>query len=730
MQVDYKYFEPLEVKLNYMSAEDVDKCRQAFAIAYEGHEGQFRSSGEKYITHPVAVAGILADLCLDVEAIQAALLHDTIEDTKFQRPQLEQLFGKVVTNIVDGVSKLDKLKFRTRQEAEVANFRKMILAMTKDVRVVLIKLADRTHNMRTLGSLRPDKQRRIAQETIDIYSALAYRLGIMHIKKELDNLSFRALHPVRYRLLKQAAEGASNLRKKQIQQVDQAINQALYKHGIKATAVAERIPLYNIYKKMRAHKQKFNSILDIYRFVIVTQTQDECYRALGIVHSLFKPVPGTFKDFIALPKTNGYQTLVTELVNEHGDPVEVFIRTEAMDEVADLGIASTLTYTPNTKNQIGQTEVQKWLDSLAELQHVSVNSIEFNNSVKEEIFPEDIYIFTPRGRIITLPQNSTALDFAYYIHTNVGEHAVRAIVDGQEVELNHLLKTGQTVEIVTDPQAYPSEKSLLAVNSARAKARLRQALKDREMDKYIANGRKALEDLYGGTKVESLDPQAIKLALEFLNLNSLNDLYAEICLGNIISPVAKAIIDSYLDHSQDSDNILQELQAGTLYSDLTFKDLLAVNHQVEIAEHAYITPNDEIILTSNYGHGLLVHHSSTPYVKQQRLTPYQHCRIKWGMEEYANSVVQLQLQIDVSQVAVPETISEQVGQLINQRNSQLLRAITGVNQHANIAYIKLECLVSCAAQIDELIAYLREQNLAIIDWHRIYELNHVSRNSR
>ncbi|RIY32080.1 hypothetical protein CJP74_05605 [Psittacicella melopsittaci] len=728
MQIDYQYFEPLLVKLNYMSQEDIEKCRAAYAIAYEGHDGQFRSSGEPYITHPVAVAGILADLSLDVPAIQAALLHDTIEDTKFQRPELLELFGPVVTDIVDGVSKLDKLKFRTRKEAEVANFRKMILAMTKDVRVVLIKLADRTHNMRTLGALRPDKQRRIAQETIDIYSALAYRLGIMHIKRELDSLSFRALHPVRYRLLKEAAAKASNLRKKQILNVQNAIENALKEHGIKADVQTERIPLYNIYKKMLHKKQKFNSILDIYRFIIVTKTQDECYRSLGIVHGLYKPVPGTFQDFIALPKTNGYQTLVTELINELGDPVEVFIRTESMDEVADLGIAQTLMYTPNNLNTIGQEQVQKWLESLAELQHSSVNSIEFNNSVKEEIFPEDIFIFTPRGKIITLPQKSTVLDFAYYIHSNVGIHAVSGLVDGKEAPLDQILKTGQTVEIVTSDDAYPTEYSLTLVNSARAKARMRQALKDREMDKYIANGNKALEDLYQGQSIASLDSKALQHALDFFNLKSLNDLYAEICIGNIISPVAKAVIDSYLNADQDSDNILEQLQNGTLMSDLTYADLLAVNHQVSIDPNSYITPDDPIVLTTNFGNGLLVHHKDCNFIRQRNLTPYQHCLIKWGVDAVPNSRVQIQLHLETKDTDGDKFV-EQVVELINSYDKPVLRAVTGVNHHEHTTYLKLELHVANAQEIKEFVAFLesKPELIKIYRWDRGYTQGHFER---
>ncbi|RIY31068.1 hypothetical protein CKF54_07830 [Psittacicella hinzii] len=725
MKIDYQYFEPLLVKLNYMSEEDVAKCRRAYEIAYEGHDGQFRSSGEPYITHPVAVAGILADLCLDVSAIQAAILHDTIEDTKFQRPELLEIFGPVVTDIVDGVSKLDKLKFRTRKEAEVANFRKMILAMTKDVRVVLIKLADRTHNMRTLGSLRPDKQRRIAQETIDIYSALAYRLGIMHIKRELDNLSFKALYPKRYSLLKAAADKASNLRKKQIQHVQSAIEDALHAHGIKADVQTERVPLYNIYKRMQQKKQKFNSILDIYRFILVTSTQDECYRALGIVHIIFKPIPGTFQDFIALPKTNGYQTLVTELRNEVGDTVEVFIRTEAMDEVADLGIAQALMYTPNNKNTIGQQQVQKWLESLAELQHSTVNSIEFNNSVKDEIFPEDIFIFTPRGKIITLPQKSTVLDFAYYIHTNVGIHAVSGIVDGQEAPLNRILKTGQTVEVVTDEKAYPTELSLTLVNSARARARMRLALKEREMDKYIANGRKALEDLYRG---QAIDEQAMLRALDFFNLKSCDDLYAEICLGNIISPVAKAVIDSYLDPSQDSNDILERLQNGTLVSEMTYASLLAVNHQISIDQESYVTPNDEIVLTTNFGNGLLVHHRNSAFVRSKNLTPYQYVLINWGLDSLPNSQVQVQLQLE-TKGNDPERFVERVVELMQNSPTSCLRAVLGVNHHENFTYLKVELNVSNSQDIDNFIAYLENEKelISLAHWSRVYAQGHIER---
>ena len=472
-------FEPLErIIQGYLPAEKIELVRRAFVIARDAHEGQTRSSGEPYITHPVAVACIIAEMKLDHEAVMAALLHDVIEDTPYTEEQLANEFGSSVADIVQGVSKLDKLKFRTRQEAQVENFRKMILAMTKDSRVVLIKLADRTHNMRTLGSLRPDKRRRIAKETLEIYSPLAHRLGIEHIKNELENLCLQAIYPHRYNILKTGIEMARSSRQDLIAKITHEIENRLAEVGIPARVYGREKHLYALYQKMLRKEQHFHSILDIYAFRIVVDTVDNCYRVLGQMHALYKPRPYQVKDYIAVPKTNGYQSLQTSMIGHKGVPIEVHIRTEEMDQMAELGVAAFWQYSEDKSHSTSvQQRAQRWLQSIVELQQSAGNTEEFIESVKSDLFSNDIYVFTPKGRIVELPARATALDFAYAVHSDIGDCCVGAIVDHAPYPISQPLQSGQTVEILTEPGKHPHPSWLKFVVSSKAKAKIRQALK-------------------------------------------------------------------------------------------------------------------------------------------------------------------------------------------------------------------------------------------------------------
>lgn len=705
MEIQYSYFDPLlTIIRSYMDQEDVDRVRQAYAIAYEGHDGQTRSSGEPYITHPVAVACILAEMGLDVETVQAAVLHDVIEDTKYTRQDLIELFGEQVTHIVDGVSKLDKLKFRTRQEAEVANFRKMILAMTKDVRVVMIKLADRTHNMLTIGALRPDKQRRIARETLDIYSALASRLGITNIKNTLDNNAFKALYPMRYAVLKNGMENALYNYSNKIENTITHIKERLEEWKIPTCDVSSQpMPILKIYQKLRDKQIKFRSIYDVCQVVIIANSIDDCYRVIGCLHSLYKPVPQSFKDFIALPKLNGFQSLVTSLINNEGEILEVLVRTPEMEDVAKRGIATTLFYNKGENPRERQDRIQQWLDSLAELQHASVNSMEFNNSVKSEIFPEDIYVFTPRGKIIALPPRSTALDFAYHIHTGVGQTAVSATVDGEQVGLDFTLKNGQTVDIQTSSEITANENQLGYLISSRARARLRQILKDLKLEAYIQRGRSYMESLYGHP-VEELDAQAVEKALEFFNLKSLNDLFAEICFGNIISPVVKAVLDSYMSGNNSSDNILADLQKGTLVSDLTYADYKRIGYNIDISTNSYIAPHDPITLVGNLGKGLIVYHSESSELAALRLTPYQKIRINWGIEELPGALLLSRLSFNINQAR--EDLVNRVSSACNVYRSNTFRSMVNAYERDKQYHLVIELKLHSVADYNNLMTFL------------------------
>ncbi|HAD40863.1 MAG: RelA/SpoT family protein, partial [Plesiomonas shigelloides] len=395
-------FESLyQVAQRYLPEDQIDRLRQAFIVARDAHEGQTRSSGEPYITHPVAVACILGEMHLDHETLMAALLHDVIEDTDITHQDLQERFGKSVAELVEGVSKLDKLKFRDKKEAQAENFRKMIMAMVQDIRVILIKLADRTHNMRTLGSLRPDKRRRIARETLEIYSPLAHRLGIHHLKTELEELGFEALYPNRFRVLKEVVKAARGNRKEMIQKILSEIDGRLREVGISAKVSGREKHLYSIYNKMRLKEQRFHSIMDIYAFRVIVKDVDSCYRVLGQMHSLYKPRPGRVKDYIAIPKANGYQSLHTSMIGPHGVPVEVQIRTDYMDQMAEMGVAAHWAYKQQGESvSTAQIRAQRWMQSLLELQQSAGNSFEFIESVKSDLFPDEIYVFTPEGRIV------------------------------------------------------------------------------------------------------------------------------------------------------------------------------------------------------------------------------------------------------------------------------------------------------------------------------------------
>ena len=607
----------------YLPPEQVELVKRAFVVARDAHEGQSRSSGEPYITHPVAVASIIAEMRLDHEAVMAALLHDVIEDTPYTEEQLKDEFGASVAEIVEGVSKLDKLKFRTRQEAEVANFRKMILAMTKDIRVVLIKLADRTHNMRTLSALRPDKRRRIAKETLEIYAPLAHRLGIEHIKNELEDLGFEAMHPQRYAVLQKVVQIARGNRKDMIERISAEIKGRLEDVGIQARVFGREKHLYAIYQKMRLKDQQFHSIMDIYAFRTVVNNVDTCYRVLGQMHSLYKPRPGRVKDYIAVPKANGYQSLHTSMIGPHGVPVEVQIRTEEMDQMAEMGVAAHWAYKQGGKNDStpAQIRAQRWLQSLVELQQSAGNSFEFIESVKSEFFPKEIYVFTPKGRMVELPKGATPVDFAYAVHTDVGKNCVAANVDRKPYPLSQALESGQTIDILTSPNARPNVAWLNFVVTAKARSSIRHALKDLRRDEAIESGRRQLAHALSPVKLEDLNLEYTQNVLADLKLASLNDLFMEIGLGNQMSTViAHRLLGESIEIDTDGnpDNNATPLEIKGNGGLLT-----------TFAQCCHPVPGDPIIAYASPGKGLVIHHELCSNLKNRKDDPKHYMSVDW-----------------------------------------------------------------------------------------------------
>ncbi|EOB6644480.1 bifunctional GTP diphosphokinase/guanosine-3',5'-bis pyrophosphate 3'-pyrophosphohydrolase [Vibrio fluvialis] len=638
-----------DVAQEYLTEPQIEALRQSYVVARDAHEGQTRSSGEPYIIHPAAVARILAEMRLDLETLQAALLHDVIEDCDVTKEDLEAQFGHAVAELVDGVSKLDKLKFRDRKEAQAENFRKMVLAMVQDIRVILIKLSDRTHNMRTLGALRPDKKRRIARETLEIYAPLAHRLGIHNIKTELEELGFEALYPNRYRVLKEVVKAARGNRKEMIQRIHSEIEGRLQDVGLPARVVGREKNLFSIYNKMKTKEQRFHTIMDIYAFRVVVDSADTCYRVLGQVHSLYKPRPGRMKDYIAVPKANGYQSLHTSMVGPHGVPVEVQIRTEDMDQMADKGVAAHWSYKANgdRAGTTAQIKAQRWMQSLLELQQSAGNSFEFIENVKSDLFPDEIYVFTPKGRIVELPVGATAVDFAYAVHTDVGNTCVGARVDRTPYPLSKPLKNGQTVEIISAPGARPNAAWLNYVVTSRARTKIRQVLKTMRREESITLGRRLLNHALGDLSLSDISADNIKHVLSDLKIASENDLLAAIGLGELMSIViARRLLG-------DADELTEtESKDGKPKKKLPIRGAEGI--LLTFANCCHPIPDDSIIAHVSPGRGLVVHRETCPNVRGYQREPDKYMAVEWTRDYDQEFITELRVDMQNRQGALAE----------------------------------------------------------------------------
>ncbi len=516
----------------YLSPEQVAVVLDAYHFAAEAHQGQKRKTGEPYISHPVSVADILADLRLDPQTLMAALLHDVIEDTGIDKAQLADRFGEEVAELVDGVSKLDQIEFRSRAEAQAESFRKMLLAMVGDIRVILVKLADRTHNMRTLWVMPPDKRRRIARETLEIYAPIALRLGMNSIKLELEDLGFRALYPRRYRVLERSMR-RGRAQRQVLERIKKRFNETLKTSGTQGTVEAREKHLYSIYRKMRDKKRSLAEIADVYGLRIIVDSVDDCYRTLGLVHKCYKPMPGRFKDYIAIPRVNGYQSLHTTLFGPGGVPVEVQIRTEDMDRIAESGIAAHWMYKLGDRHAATpQARAREWLQHLMEMQETGTSE-EFLESVKIDLYPDKVYIFTPKGDILRLPRGATCVDFAYAVHTGVGNRCVAARVDRRPVPLRTPLKNGQTVQIITSKGAKPNPAWVNFVVTAKARSAIRNYLKNLRRGEAQELGKRLLDNAlreYSLT-IRKVPKETMGAAVAQLGLESKEQLYEQIGLG-------------------------------------------------------------------------------------------------------------------------------------------------------------------------------------------------------
>jgi guanosine-3',5'-bis(diphosphate) 3'-pyrophosphohydrolase len=618
------YFKELDEELKcYLEPAQIEKCYQAYKVAEKAHLGQMRRSGEPYITHPVAAALILAGMRLDYQTIMATLLHDVVEDTSVSKEELTRQFGEDITALVDGVTKLTKIKFESKAEAQAENFRKMVLAMVKDIRVIIVKLADRFHNMRTLGSMPAAKRRRIAIETLEIYAPIANRLGMHSIYIGLEDLGFQALYPMRYRVIKSAVEKSRGNRRELTQTIERDLQQALAQLNIPYEQVFGRKKhLYSIYRKMRQKKASFTEITDVFAFRVITEDIDSCYRILGALHCTYKPVPQRFKDYIGIPKANGYQSLHTTLFGPFGVPLEVQIRTRDMDQVADNGVAAHWIYkSSGLEVNEAQLRAREWVQSLLEMQRSTGNSLEFIENVKIDLFPDEVYVFTPKGHIMELPKGATPVDFAYAVHSDVGNSCVAAKINRRLVPLSIPLSNGQTVEIITTSGAHPNPAWLNFVVTGKARSNIRHFLKSQQNVESIILGTRLLKQSLTelSSDYDKIPPESIQALLSDLHYKNMDDLLYAIGVGNQMAMV----IAKRLVISQDSN----ELDKAGKVKPLAIKGTEGM--VVHFSECCQPIPGDNIVGIFRRGRGIVVHNSDCALLKNIRINPEQFVALRW-----------------------------------------------------------------------------------------------------
>ncbi len=588
---------------SYLEPDQIKQVCRAYYYAEQAHDGQYRRSGDPYIIHPLAVANILSEMHMDPQSLMAAMLHDVIEDTAVPKEALEQQFGEVVTELVDGVSKLTHIKFGSQEEKQAGNFQKMAMAMARDIRVILVKLADRLHNMRTLSAMPPEKKRRIANETLEIYAPIANRLGISNIRIELEDLCFAAKHPMRSNMIQKAVKAARGNRSELVERISEALKTRLKEEGLKARVIGREKHLFSIYRKMKEQKKSFNQIMDVYGFRIIVDNVDSCYRALGFVHNFYKPVPGRFKDYIAIPKSNGYQSIHTSVIGVGGIHIEIQIRTEEMEAMAHNGIAAHWLYKDEEEegHSKGSKRARKWVQGLLELQQSAGNPQEFIENVKLDLFPDDTYIFTPKGRIVEMPKDSTAVDFAYNVHSDVGNTCVGCRIDGQLAPLSTRLYSGQSVQIITAPGASPNPSWLNFVVTSKARANIRHYLKNQKHDESITLGRRLLG---GALSMYHLDLNSIELDhLEHLvkefGAIDFDLILEEIGLG---ARSAQAIARRIAVFALGDEDGLSKVSSEGVFS-ISGKE----GGVVAYAKCCTPIPGDDVVGYSSAGRGMVVH---------------------------------------------------------------------------------------------------------------------------
>ena len=625
---------------SYLEPDQIDQVRRAYSFAAEAHEGQYRKSGEPYSSHPLAVAFILADMHMDHYCLMGAMLHDVIEDTPATKTVLKKKFGDTVAEIVDGVSKLNKMETRdlSREQKQAEDFVKMTLAMSKDIRVILVKLADRLHNMRTLGALSPKKRRRIAKETLDIFAPIAHRLGINDMRVEFEERGFEMLYPMRARRLEAALEIARKRRKDLVTEIHQAIEARLEIEGFEGQVLGREKHLYSIYQKMRDQRAAFKDVMDVFAFRITVDTVDQCYRALGIVHNLFKPIAGMFKDYVAIPKANGYQSLHTMLVGMHGVPIEVQIRTREMDDMANFGIAAHWFYKSHggEATDAVSTRTNEWVKRLLDLQKSAGNPLEFIEHVKTDLFPDEVYVFTPKGKIIELPRGATVVDFAFALHTDIGNSCVGCKINNKLSPLSQKLESGQVVEVLRAAKVQPHPAWLSFVVTAKARSGIRHSLKNRRHEESITLGKRLLNKVLADVELtlDDIKPERIEAIVKDGQLDSFDEVLEQIGLGDRMPfVVAKRLVDKD--------------QEGQLSTNLESPIVIdsSDGQVVSFGGCCYPIPGDPIIGHFSSGRGLVVHCEDCPNISEVRHKPEVAVPISWAKEISGEFQVELWVEV-------------------------------------------------------------------------------------
>ncbi|WP_242463418.1 RelA/SpoT family protein [Rhodocyclus tenuis] len=612
--------------LSYLKPDEIALVREAYRFSQMAHRGQTRLSGEPYVTHPLAVAGALAEWHMDAQAVIAALLHDVMEDTAFSKAEITARFGKAVAELVDGVSKLDKIETQSYQEAQAENFRKMLMAMARDLRVVLIKLADRLHNLQTMSAVRVDKRRRIARETLEIYAPIANRLGLNKLYRELQDISFAHIHPRRAEVLSKALRAARGNRRELLKRILDGIRGRMSEAQIEAQVFGREKSLYSIYRKMVEKRLSFSQVLDIYGFRVVVRDVPTCYLAMGALHALYKPVPGKFKDYIAIPKGNGYQSLHTTLIGPYGTPIEVQIRTQSMHHVAQEGVASHWLYKDSEQSGADlQVRTHKWLQSLLELQNTAGDTAEFFENVKVDLFPDEVYVFTPKGKIMSLPKGATAVDFAYTVHTDIGNRCVAARINYELMPLRTELTNGDQVEIITAAHANPNPAWLSYVKTGRARGKIRHFLKTMQNDESAALGESMLDQ---ELRTLGITPAEVPVAsweglVRAAGSKSMKEVYTDIGLGRRLAAV---VARRLLAHEE-----LPQVERGAPRPSLVIRG--AQGMAVQIAPCCQPIPGDPIIGSIRKGQGLIIHSHDCPMIRKARSNdPKKWIDVEWEPE--------------------------------------------------------------------------------------------------